>query len=76
MLNSRAEVTGWMLIFSDRAPAVDPGRVRGPLQQTAPHPSDPIRPLWPDESVANLSQERIKHGPILAGFINEYQRAA
>jgi hypothetical protein len=28
------------------------------------------------ESVADLSQERIKRRPVLGGLINEYQRAA
>ena len=38
-----------------------------------PHRS---RPLRSDESVADLSQERIKRRPVLGGLVNEYQRAA
>jgi len=46
------------------------------LQRTTTHRSRQLRPLRPDESVAGLSQEQIKHRPVLGGLINEYQRAA
>jgi hypothetical protein len=44
-----------------------------PALQRTTHRS---RPLRSDESVADLSRERIKRRPVLGGLVNEYQRAA
>ena len=76
VLTARAEATDRMLIFSER-------HLRSVLAEYAahyngrqPHRSRQLRPPQPDESVADLSQERIKRRPVLGGLINEYQRAA
>ena len=76
VLTARTEVTDRMLIFSER-------HLRSVLAEYArhyngrrPHRSRQLRPPRPDESVADLSQERIKRRPVLGGLINEYQRAA
>jgi hypothetical protein len=76
VLTARTEATDRMLIFSERHPrsvladnaARDNGR--------RPHRSRQPRPPQPGESVAGLSQERIKRRPVLGGLINQYQRAA
>jgi len=39
-----------------------------------PDRSRDLRPR-PDRPVADLTEERIKHRPILGGLINEYERA-
>jgi putative transposase len=76
VLTARTEVTDRMLIFSER-------HLRSVLAEYArhyngrrPHRSRQLRPPRSDESVADLSQERIKRRPVLGGLINEYQRAA
>jgi hypothetical protein len=58
------------------APADDPGRVRGPLQRTAPSSQPRASPPRADHPPADLSKKRIQRRPLLGGLINEYDRAA
>jgi putative transposase len=76
VLTARTEATDRMLIFGER-------HLRSVLAEYAahyngrrPHRGRQLRPPRPGESVADLSQERIKRRPVLGGLINEYQRAA
>src|SRR5713226_3790529 len=73
VLTARTEVTDRMLIFSER-------HLRSVLAEYArhyngrrPRRSRQLRPPRPDESVADLSQERIRRHPVLGGLINEYE---
>jgi transposase InsO family protein len=76
VLTARTEATDRMLIFSER-------HLRSVLADHAahyngrrPHRSRQLRPPRPDESVGDLSQQRIKRRPVLGGLINEYQRTS
>jgi hypothetical protein len=51
------------------ASAAGPGRVRGPLQPTAPHRSLQLQPPRPHHPVADLSRKQIKRWPVLGGLI-------
>jgi putative transposase len=76
VLTARTEVTDRMLIFGER-------HLRSVLTEYArhyngrrPHRSRQLRPPRPDHPTADLSQQRIKRRAVLAGLINEYERAA
>jgi putative transposase len=76
VLTARTEVTDRMLIFSERHLRSVFAEYARHYNGRRPHRSRRLRPPQPDESVADLSQERIKRRPVLGGLINEYQRAA
>ena len=65
-----------MLIFSERHLRSVLAEYVRDYNGRQPNSSRQLRPPRPDESVADLSQERIKRRHVLGGLINEYQRAA
>ncbi len=72
----RSEVTDRMLILSQR-------HLRSVLAQYVehyngrrPHRGQQLHPPRPDHPIADLTQERIRRRPVLAGLINEYERTA
>jgi putative transposase len=75
MLTVRPEVTDRTLIFSGRPRRPIMTEYEAHYNGQRPHRSRQIRPSRPVESVAGLSQERIRHRPVLGGLITEYQRA-
>jgi transposase InsO family protein len=75
VLTARTEVTDRMLIFSERHLRLVLAEYQAHYNGGRPHRSRKLHPPRPDESVADLSQERIKRRPVLGGLINEYQRA-
>ena len=75
VLSARTEVTDRMLIFSERHPRSVPAEYARDYNGRQPNRSRQLPP-GPDESVAGLSQVRIKRRHALGGLINEYRRAA
>jgi putative transposase len=76
VLTVRSEVTDQMLIFGQR-------HLHAVLDQYAqhyngrrPHRGQHLQPPRPDHPIADLTQTRIKRRPVLAGLINEYERAS
>ena len=72
LLTGRTEVTDRTLIFGERHFG-RPRRICPGLQRTNPNRSRQLRLPRPDESVADLSQERVKRRHVLGSLINEYQ---
>jgi hypothetical protein len=73
---ARTEVTDRMLIFGQRHLRLVLAEYAAHHNGRRPHRSLQLRTPWPDHSVADLSQQRIKRCPVLGGLINEYERAA
>ena len=76
VLTARAEVTDWMLIFSQRHLRTVLAQYETHYNGRRPHRSRQLRPPRPDHPVADLSQKRIQRRPVLGGLLNEYERAA
>ena len=76
VLTARTEVTDRMLIFGQRHLRTILDEYAAHYNGRRPHRSLLLHPPGPDHPVADLSQERIKRRPVLAGLINEYERAA
>ena len=76
MLTARTEITDRMLIVGQRQLRVVMTQYEAHYNGRRPHRSRQLRPPQPDHPVADLTQERIRRRPVLAGPINEYERAA
>jgi putative transposase len=76
VLTVRTEVTDQMLIFGQRHLRTVLAEYEAHYNGRRPHRSRHLRPPRPDHPVADLSKERIQRRPVLAGLINEYERAA
>jgi putative transposase len=76
VLTARTEVTDRLLIFGQRHLQTILAEYEGHYNGRRPHRRLQLQPPRPDHPVADLSQERIKHRPILGGLINEYERTA
>jgi putative transposase len=76
VLTARTEVTDRMLIFSARHLRTILAQYETHYNGRRPHRSRQLRPPRPDHPVADLAQERIQRQRVLAGLINEYERAA
>ena len=76
MLTARTEVTDRMLIFGERQLRLVTAEYARHYNGRRPHRSRQLHPPRPDHPPADLSQEPIKHRPVLGGLLNEYQRAA
>ena len=73
---ARAEATDRLLIFSERHLRTVLAEYTRHYNGRRPHRSRDLRPPRPDHPIADVTAERIKRRPILAGLINEYERAA
>ena len=76
MLTARTEVTDRMLIFGERHPRSVMAEYTRHYNGRRPHRAFQGQPPRPDHPVADLSQERVKHRPVLSGLLNEYERTA
>ena len=76
VLTARTEVTGRMLIFSERHLHSVMAEYTRHYNGRRPHRALQLQPPRPDHPVADLSQERVKRRPVLGGLLNEYERAA
>ena len=81
VLTARTELTDRTLIFGERhlrtvlaayTPHYNGRRPHRARQLRPPRPDHPM----PDHPMPDLHHERIKRRPVLAGLINEYERAA
>jgi putative transposase len=73
-LTIRTEVTGRMLIFSQRHLRIILTQYQAHSNGRRPHRSRQLQPPRPSHPVADLNQERIKRRAILGALINEYER--
>jgi putative transposase len=64
-----------MLIFGERHLRIVMAQYARHYNGRRPHHALHLRPPGPDHPVADLSQEQIKRGPVLADLLNEYERA-
>jgi putative transposase len=76
VLTARTEITDRMLIFGQRHLRLVLAEYEAHHNGRRPHRGRQLRPPRPDRPAADLSQQRIKHRPVLGGLINEYERAA
>jgi transposase InsO family protein len=76
VLTARTEVTGRILIFSERHLRIVMAEYARHYNGRRPHRALQLQPPRPSHSVADLSQERIRRRPVLGGLLNEYERAA
>ena len=76
VLTARTEITDRMLIVGQRQLRTILAQYEAHYNGRRPHRSRQLRPPQPDHPVADLTQERIRRRPVLAGLINEYERAA
>jgi putative transposase len=76
VLTARTEVTDRMLIFGRRHLQTVLAEYEAHYNGRRPHRSRQLWPPRPDHPVADLSRERIKRRPVLAGLLNEYERSA
>jgi hypothetical protein len=76
VLTARTEVTDRMLIFGERHLRLVLAEYEAHYNGRRLHRSRQLRPLRPDHPVPDLSQKRIKRGPVLGGLLSEYERAA
>ena len=65
-----------MLILGERHLRVVMAEYAAHYNGRRPHRGRDPRAPQPDHPVADLSQLRIRHRPVLGGPLNEYQRAA
>jgi putative transposase len=72
----RAELTDRMLIFGQRHLRTVLTEYVRHYNGRRPHRARDLRPPRPTHPTADLNHEGIKRRPILAGLINEYERAA
>jgi putative transposase len=75
VLTARTEVTGRMLIFSQRHLRIVMAQYSRHYNGRRPHRALQLQPPRPEHPVADFSQERIKRRPVLGGLLNEYERA-
>ena len=76
VLTARTEVTDRMLIFGQRHLLTVLAQYQAHYNGRRPTAAAQLHPPRPGHPVADLSQERIKHRPVLGGLISEYERAA
>jgi hypothetical protein len=76
VLTARAELTDHMLIFGERQLRTVLASYVRHYNGRRPHRARQLRPPQPEHPVTDLHHEQIKRQAVLAGLINEYERAA
>ncbi|WP_231929585.1 integrase core domain-containing protein [Micromonospora inositola] len=76
VLTARSEVTDRILIFGERHLRQTLGEYARHYNGRRPHRALALQPPRSDRPAVDLTHERIKRRPVLAGLINEYERAA
>jgi putative transposase len=76
VLTARTEIADRMLIFREWHLRTILAQYEGYYNGRRPHRGRQLRPPRPDYPVGDLSRKRIKRRPVLAGLLNEYERAA
>jgi putative transposase len=76
VLTARTEVTGRTLIFGERHLRAVMPEYETRYNGRRPRRSRQLHPPRPDHPAAGLTQQQIRHRPVLGGLINEYERAA
>jgi putative transposase len=76
VLTARTELTDRILIFGERHLRTVLAQYRAHYNGRRPHRALSLVPPRPAHPAPDLEQQRIRRRPILAGLINEYERAA
>src|SRR4051794_19872299 len=76
VLTARTELTDRILIFGERHLRTVLTQFSAHYNRRRPHQALQLQPPRPDLPTPNLDYQRIRRRPVLAGLINEYERAA